>query len=68
MRPAEKNEHERVQFGLLPNTGGGLTRTLHGKKHTEHKSVQFWGTTQLERVPYTHVKRCTQRYISTYTH
>ena len=27
------------------------------KKHTEHERLQFWGTTEHERVPYTHATR-----------
>ena len=62
----------------------GRKKTKNEKKHTEHESVQFLGTTEHERgpythgtrqkyteherVPYTHAARCTQRYKSTYTH
>ena len=27
------------------------------KQHTEHERVQFWGTTEHERGPFTHAKR-----------
>ena len=27
------------------------------KKHTDHERVQFWGTTEHERGPYTHATR-----------
>ena len=35
------------------------------KKHTEHERVQFSGTSEHERVPYTQATRCTQKYKST---
>ena len=51
-------EHER-----------GLTRTTHGKTtYWKQERVQFWGTSELEWVPYTHATWCTQRYKSPFAH
>ena len=35
----------------------GVVYAAGSKKNTEHERVQFWGTTEHERGPYTHAKR-----------
>ena len=44
-------------FSLTRGRVCGRQQKQSKQKHTEHERVQFWGTTEHERVPYTHATR-----------
>ena len=46
----------------------GAKKKKQNKKDIEHERVYFEGTTEHERVPHTHAKRCTGKYNHLYTY